>query len=103
MIVRRVSVLSVGKVLACLYALLGLIVGGLFSFLSLAGAAAGGGQGAAAIVFGVGAAIIMPILYGLAGFIGGVITAALYNLAASLVGGIEIELSPGWGQTAQQA
>ena len=35
--------------------------------------------------------IIMPILYGTFGFIGGVIQAFLYNLAAGFVGGIRID------------
>jgi len=103
MVVKRVGVLSVGKVFACLYALLGLIVGGIISLLALAsalaGAAAGGAppeaqhSGAVALVLGAGAIIIMPILYGLGGFLGGMIGAVLYNVAAAIVGGIEIELT----------
>ena len=94
MIVKTVGVLSVGKVFGCLYALLGLIIGGLFSLLSLAGFAAGGGDaGPAALLFGVGGIIIFPVFYGVVGFIAGIITAALYNVVASIVGGIEIELN----------
>ena len=39
MMVRRVGVVSLGKVLGVLYALLGLIVGALFAIISLLGAA----------------------------------------------------------------
>jgi len=36
--------------------------------------------------------IILPIFYGVVGFIAGAIGAALYNLIAGMVGGIEIEV-----------
>ena len=42
MIIRRVDALSVGKVLGCLYFLIGLIAGGLVSLFALLGAAAAG-------------------------------------------------------------
>lgn len=92
-IVRRVGVLSLGKMLGCLYALLGLIFGAFFSLLSLAGAfSSQNTQSAIPILFGAGAIIVLPIFYGLAGFIGGIIVAALYNLIAGIAGGIEVEL-----------
>ena len=94
MVVKSVGVLSVGKVLGCLYALFGLIFGGLFTLISLAGFAVGGPDaGPAALLFGVGAIIILPVFYGVMGFIGGIISAAFYNLVASIAGGIEIELT----------
>ena len=37
-------------------------------------------------------AIAMPIMYGVFGVVGGAIGAALYNLVAGWVGGIEVEL-----------
>ena len=93
MIVKSVGVLSVGKVLGCLYAMLGLIIGGFLTLLSLAGAAAGGRDaGPAALLVGVGAIVIIPVIYGGIGFIGGIIMAALYNVVASVIGGIEFEL-----------
>ena len=42
--------------------------------------------------FGVGSIILFPIAYGIMGFIGGLITAVLYNILAGFVGGIEMEL-----------
>lgn len=100
MIVRRVGVLSLGKMLGCLYALLGLIFGGFISLLSLAGAFAASNRndGAMALFFGAGAFVILPLFYGFIGFIGGIIVAALYNLLAAMVGGIELELEP-FGRT----
>src|SRR5437016_3938037 len=95
MIIRRVDALSVGKVLGCLYFLLGLIIGGLFSLMSLVGVAAGGGlrrAGLPELLFGIGSVIVFPVFYGVIGLVGGLISGTLYNVVASVVGGIEIEL-----------
>ena len=94
--IRRIGVLSTAKVLGVLYALLGLIFGALFTCISLFGALAarsvfGEGGGDFGALFGIGAIIVLPILYGILGFIGGAIMAALYNLVAGWVGGIELE------------
>jgi hypothetical protein len=97
-IVRRVGVFSLAKIMGVLYALLGLILGGLFSCISLIGTLAampqlseGSGDQAFGLLFGVGAIIFLPLIYGLMGFIGGLIIAALYNLVAGRIGGIELE------------
>ncbi len=93
MTIKRIGPVSCGKVLGGLYGLLGLIAGGIFSLISLVGASvAGSNEGLLAALFGVGAIIILPISYGVLGFIGGVISAALYNLVAGMFGGIEIEI-----------
>jgi len=96
MVLRSVGVLSVAKVMGTVYALMGLIIGAIFALLSMAGVAmnaADGGEAAVpGAIFGVGAIIIMPIFYGIAGFIGGIISGALYNVVAGLVGGMELNL-----------
>jgi hypothetical protein len=43
--------------------------------------------------FGTMFAIMMPVMYGVMGLIGGAVGAALYNLVAGWVGGIEVEIS----------
>ena len=52
---------------------------------------------AEAIGFGIGGGLIgivvLPIFYGIVGLIFGLISAALYNVVARLVGGIRIETS----------
>lgn len=99
MVVRSIGVFSLGKVLAVIYGFFGLVVGGFFALASFFGAALGmaqgEGQAAFGMIFGGGAIIIMPVLYAFCGFLGGIITAALYNGAAALFGGIELELSGG--------
>lgn len=93
MVVKRIGIFSLGKVLGALYALLGLISGTLFTLATLAGARAVGDEGGAlAAAFGVGAIIILPIAYGIAGFFAGLLAAVLYNVVAAVVGGIELEL-----------
>lgn len=61
----------------------------------------GRGPAAAMLGIGVGAIIVFPLLYGFLGFIAGIIGAALFNLVASMVGGVEIELSEGFDPPAR--
>jgi hypothetical protein len=91
MTLKRIGPLSAAKLSGILYALMGLIIGALFSIASLLGSAfdsvgIGGG-----FLFGIGAIIILPIFYGLLGLISGLIGAALFNLVAGIVGGLELE------------
>jgi hypothetical protein len=98
MVVKRVGPLSVAKNAAVLYAILGLFVGGMFSLAAAAGAFAGsdgdGSGGAAAIagLVGMGAIVIAPIVYACIGFVGALIACTLYNVIASMVGGIQIDV-----------
>lgn len=95
MVLARIGVLSAAKMLGVMYALFGLIFGAFFSLLSVLGAAVNnGGHGGSGIPFpfvGIGAIIILPIMYGLMGFIGGAIAAAIYNVVAGFAGGIEMD------------
>ena len=71
-----------------------LLVGAFVSLLSMAGAFAsddlpGSMFGA---LLGVGAIIVLPIVYGCMGFIGAALSAWLYNLVAGAVGGVEVDV-----------
>ncbi len=97
MVITRIGVLSVAKIAGVLYAGVGLIIGALFSLIGLAGFAGGlasdsaaGAMGSA--LFGVGAIIVLPIFYGVMGFVVTLISAWLFNIAAGITGGVEIEV-----------
>ena len=95
MILRGVGAISLAKILGLLYGALGLIVGFIFTTVSLAGLAltdAGGFEGVMAGLFGIGGVILMPVFYGAMGFVMGLITAGLFNLVAPIVGGLELRL-----------
>ena len=101
--IKKVGVLSVGKIFGVLYLALGLLVGvplacfSLFfsSLFATAGAQEVEALGAG-LVTGVGGLLIygicIPLFYGVIGFIGGAIMAFLYNVVAGFIGGIELEL-----------
>jgi hypothetical protein len=84
-----------------LYACMGLIFLPFIALAALAGVfaeqaqhAQGGSAAPAAIATGlmIGFGIMMPVIYGVMGFLIGVIGAAIYNLIASWIGGIEVEV-----------
>jgi hypothetical protein len=100
MTIKRVGLLSVGKVAGFLYGLLGLFIGAFFSLAMVlgglgAGIAGEAGEAGAAfgVLFGVGAIVIFPLLYGFMGFIGAIIMALIYNIVAGVVGGVEVEVA----------
>jgi hypothetical protein len=84
----RISPLRAGIVLGVLYGLLGLVFVPFFLLAAIFGSKAG----ALAAFGGVFFAILFPVLYAAAGFIGGIIAAALYNLVAKWTGGLEFEV-----------
>ena len=83
--IKKFSIGQTAKFLGVLYLLFGLLF---VPFFLLMGAF--GPEGSAP--FGTMFAVAMPLLYGCFGVIGGAIGAALYNLVAGWVGGIEVEL-----------
>lgn len=97
MTLKRITPISCGKTLGILYAMIGLVFGVLVSLFTVLGSAIGmaqGQQGAGlGALFGIGAVILMPLLYGCLGFVGGILGAFLYNLTAGFSGGIELDLS----------
>jgi hypothetical protein len=97
--IRRVDPISAAKVGGVLYAALGLVIGACVSLvvMGIGGVAAMSDEGSNAapfvgMLFGAGSIVILPIFYGVIGAIGMLLTALLYNLAAKVVGGIEIEV-----------
>ena len=94
MVIKRVGPLSCAKVVGILYVFVGLVLGGIFSLLAIAGAFASDTSQAPFIgmFVGVGSIIFFPILYGCMGFLSALIGAWLYNVMAGFVGGIQMEV-----------
>ena len=84
----RIAPLRAGIVLATLYGLLSLIIVPFFLLAAVFGGRSGSPLPA---IFGVGFAIMMPVMYAAVGFVGGLISAALYNVIAHFTGGFELE------------
>ena len=99
MTLRGVGVWSAAKISCVLYAALGLIFGAFMTLVAVVGSVVGFGeqsfQGPGGLLFGMGAAVVLPIFYGLIGLISGAIAAALYNLVAGWIGGLELDLEGG--------
>ncbi len=93
---KRIGVVSFAKTVAVAYALIGLLYGAFLSLFALVGMGAmlaeelGGAAGISAL-FGVGAIVLFPIMFGVMGFIGGLIGGFFYNLALKYSGGLEME------------
>ena len=92
----RVGPLSVAKIAFVIYAVMGLFFGAIFAFISVAGAAIGSAASDHSMfpgaIFGVGAIVIFPVFYGVLGGLMALAGAALYNVVAGVVGGIEVTL-----------
>ena len=103
MVVRRIGVWSAARLYGGVCAVMGLILGAIFALAAVAGGIAGGvaessgmagrlGSGALGAMFGVGAIIALPLVYGVMGIIMGAVSAALYNVFAGLFGGLELDI-----------
>ena len=89
----KIGVLSLGKISGAIYAVMGLILGAIITLTSLGMDSMMGNEGAfAGLPFGVGAIIVVPIFYGIMGFIVGVISALIFNVVSRFMGGLEIEV-----------
>lgn len=99
MIITKIGVLSLGKLLGLIYAAIGALFGLLYALFAVVGGGAmlamGSGDsamgGGMMMGLGVAAVFVLPIFYGILGFIGGLLTALFFNIAAKYTGGLEIE------------
>jgi hypothetical protein len=83
------------KIMGVIYSMIGLIVGTAFSLIAVTGEAVGspvgGASGLTETMMGIGAIILFPIVCGVSGFILGLLSGAIYNLAARIIGGVSVE------------
>jgi hypothetical protein len=94
MIINRIGPLSFAKLSAVLYAMMGLVVGGIFSLVAFVGGFASDTEGPTAFggMISAAAIVVFPFLYGAMGFVVTLVGAWLYNLAAGIVGGVEVDI-----------
>jgi hypothetical protein len=96
---RSVGAVSCAKVFAVLYGMLGFLIGTAVSAVFFLSALVGRqgldgppSSGPIAFMMGAGSIIFFPVLYAVIGAVGGLIMAALYNLVANYMGGIEVDI-----------
>jgi hypothetical protein len=82
--IRRFGVGQTAKFFGIVYTLVGVVLAPFFLLAAM--------FAPSEAEWGVGFAILLPILYGLAGFVGTAIGCLIYNLVAGWVGGIEFEM-----------
>jgi hypothetical protein len=93
---KEIGPVSCAKVLGIFYGGIGLIAGVIIGFFAVAGAALGHGNNYGnpllGSLFGMGAIVFLPVMYGVLGALAGLLFSALYNLIARWVGGIQVTL-----------
>ncbi len=89
MVLKRVGPVSLAKIAGTLYAVLGLFIGAIVSLIASVGFALKPPEAPAVfgLLFGVGAVVLVLLIYGCLGFLMALIMAGLYNLLAGMVGG----------------
>jgi hypothetical protein len=77
-----------------LHLIVGLVFGAFVSLFASGGGMAGQQAGLlGGMFFGAGAIVVLPIFYGVLGFVMTLIGAALFNLVVGVTGGIEVEVA----------
>jgi hypothetical protein len=93
---KEIGPVSCARVLGIFYGAIGLIAGVIVGFFAVVGVALGSGaehvNPLVGSLFGVGAIVFLPLLYGTLGALGGLIFSAFYNVIARWVGGIQVTL-----------
>ncbi|MCW2926774.1 MAG: hypothetical protein JWM86_742 [Thermoleophilia bacterium] len=90
----RFSVLKLGLFAGVAYALMSLVIlVPMLLIVAAAGDSIDNSETGSFFIGGGAAIIIMPILYGIMGFIGGVISALVYNVIAKLMGGVQFTMT----------
>lgn len=88
---RSIAVMSSAKICAVVHAAIGILVGVIFLLVGIVGAAFAPAQQKLGMLGIVVMAVLMPVFYGVLGFVMGALWAFVYNFAASAIGGLELE------------
>lgn len=91
-IIKRIAPLQLGKMLAILYGIMGLIFIPFFLIMSAAASQLPAEQRVGMMALGAGFALLMPVFYAVMGFVTGALGALIYNVVAKWIGGIEVEV-----------
>ncbi len=96
--IKKIHALSFAKIIALVWIFIGFILGfgvGFISFIfgSVIGGMSTGHLSASGAWLGIGGFILIPILFGIIGFLLGLLLAWFYNLLSWWVGGMRIEIS----------
>lgn len=89
---KRIGPLTAGTTLAVIMGCFGLLFMPFILLISVVMAHAPNVPRAFPFIFGLGFALAAPVIYGVMGFLQGVIGAFIYNLVSMLTGGIEVEV-----------
>jgi hypothetical protein len=90
--IKRIAPLQLGKISAFVYGIMGLIILPMMLLVTFLGSHFQQAQRTGFMALGIGFMIFIPVLYAVMGFIIGVLSAAIYNLVAKWIGGIEVEV-----------
>jgi hypothetical protein len=90
--IKHINVLSLGKILAVINAVLGLIQGLLVTIGSMMGVDMSQGQIPANSLVQQFAIVYFPVLYAVGGFVGGLLTAVIFNHAVKILGPLEVDI-----------
>lgn len=94
---KSIGVMSLGKVMGLSGVLLGAIFGVLYGVVVILASVMGfatedGGPGAFGILGGIALMIGIPVFYGIASFVFGLLYGLILNIVLGMAGGLEIEL-----------
>ncbi len=90
--IRRIEPLPLGKISAILYGIMGLLAVPVFLVMVAASSQLPAEQRIGMMAFGLGFAVLSPLIYAAMGFVVGALGALIYNGIARWIGGIEVEV-----------
>ncbi|ODS52887.1 MAG: hypothetical protein ABS36_15625 [Acidobacteria bacterium SCN 69-37] len=94
MVIKRIGPMSAAKIAGVIYAVFGLLFGALVSLFAVGGAMfmPEAQRGPFGVLFGIAAIVLLPLCYGVLGFVSAFVATLIFNAAANAVGGVELEV-----------